>query len=131
MSVGGIGLFTARTGARTDDGVATEAARISIEIAPQFTPVEPHVMVVPVKPEFLTADSMPLVGVAWPVSAPSVQLVGGVSPAGFADVTAKTKVAFVVTADDAKTVSGVPLEAVPESSCTMLAVPEPFTPEAR
>lgn len=67
----------------------------------------PQVTVVPVNPLTREMASWPVIGLAYPLSESSVQLVGGVMVAGFAPFTKKPRVGLLVRQAAANVTAGV------------------------
>lgn len=120
-------------------------ASSSTIIPPQAVPDElPHVIVVPVNPEFLDTVSIPVAGVKYPSSLISVQLVGGVKPGGWVALPITPSVGFPVSADVSNVIAGVaeawfemtllcfialaPVLVMPDMAITVIQAPVALSP---
>jgi hypothetical protein len=102
-----VSLAIVGTASNVGGGVA-DAASNSVMIAPHaVAEVPPHVIVVPVNPLLRDTTSVPVSGDAYPTSASSVQLVGGVRPAGLVRFDTIPIVGFSVAAAAPKVAAGV------------------------
>jgi len=106
-----LGLSEGDTEGETEAEPGARVFSSKIRLPKAEADVPPQVIVVPVKPLSRNTYSAPVVGLEYPkspVEAGSVQLVGGVNPAGLVLLPITPSVGFAVSAAAPKAGAGVP-----------------------